>query len=170
MVILKRRKYKVGYEVRDELHKTNFEAFPITTDDSDVNELVGYINEHRGEHVIVKVAYTLDGHYIGNPRMANFLIRKKGIEPEKAKLSHNVCSIGFCGRERKWYGWSHRAIFGFGAGSIAKQGDCCTTSGWTEEYLREHPEERLKVIPVGFEAKTLADARRMAVAFAESVS
>ena len=170
MVVLNRRKYKVGYEVRDELHQTNFEAFPITMGDSISSELVDFINVHRGEHVIVKATYTPDGHYIGSSRHAHYLIVKRGIKPELINSQHNVCSIGFCEKEQKWYGWSHRAIFGFEVGSVAKEGDCCTTSGWTEEYLQQHPEERLKVIPLGFEAKTLSDARIMAVAFAESVS
>ena len=52
----------------------------------------------------------------------------------------NVACIGFSHSEKKWYGWSHRAIYGFGIGYIAKEGDSCTTSGWTDEYLEEHPE------------------------------
>jgi len=170
MVILNRKKYKAGYEVRDELSQTDFEAVPITVGDPEVNELVRYMNEHRGEHVIVKAAYTPLGDYIGDPKAARYLICKRGIKPQKIDPSCNICSIGFCEREQKWYGWSHRAIFGFGIGSMAKEGDCCTTSGWTEEYLNEHPEERLRVIPVGFKAETLQDAKRMAIAFAESVS
>lgn len=80
-----------------------------------------------------------------------------------------VASIGFSEKEQKWYGWSHRAIYGFGIGYIAKDGDSCTTSGWTDDYLKEHPERDLSV-PVGFEVKTLEDAKKVAIAFAESVS
>ena len=169
-LVLATRKYRAGYVVRDELCQTNFEAVALGPPDKSTQELIDYFNAHRGDHVVMKSAYTPDGHYIGNPRMARSLIVKRGIRPELAVASNNVCSIGFCEKEQKWYGWSHRAMFGFGIGSIAKEGDCCTTSGWTEEYLEMHPEERDKVIPVGFEAKTLDDARRMAVAFAESVS
>ncbi|KKK62132.1 hypothetical protein LCGC14_3007390 [marine sediment metagenome] len=117
----------------------------------------------------MRSAFTLEGGYLGNPKDARFLCAKRGIRPEKAHPSHNVCSIGFCQKEQKWYGWSHRAIFGFGIGDVVKEGDCCAESGWTEEYLVEHPEEDRR-LPVGFEAKTLDDAKRMAVAFAESVS
>ena len=66
---------------------------------------------------------------------------------------HGVCSVGFCKEDGKWYGWSHRAIYGFKIGDKVKKGDCA------EEYL-----------PIGFEAKDLADCRKMAVAFARSVS
>lgn len=145
--ILSVRNYKAGYFVRTERRLVGDDEQPIT----------------------MKVAYTLGGDYIGNSKWAHRLIVKRGIVPEKAKSSHSVCSIGFCEREQKWYGWSHRAIYGFVIGDIVKEGDCCASSGWTDEYLAEHPEEDLS-LPVGFQAKTLADCKTMAVAFAESVS
>ncbi len=78
-------------------------------------------------------------------------------------------SIGFSEKEQKWYGWSHRAIHGFGIGDEVEKGDVMTSSGWTPEYLKEHPEED-KSLPVGFKAKTLDDAKKMAESFAEAVS
>ena len=80
-----------------------------------------------------------------------------------------VACIGFSEKEQKWYGWSHRAIFGFGIGYVAKDGDCCTDSGWTDEYLAEHPEDDLSV-EIGFEVKNMEDARKCAIEFAEAVS
>ena len=50
-----------------------------------------------------------------------------------------------------------------------KEGESCTHSGWTEEYILEHPEKNMSV-PVGFECKTLEDCKKCAMAFAESVS
>ncbi|PCJ24104.1 MAG: hypothetical protein COA96_10185 [SAR86 cluster bacterium] len=114
-------------------------------------------------------AETTEGLYIGDSKWAYRLCNKRGITPELRTPNSNVCSIGFCEKEQKWFGWSHRAIFGFGIGDIAKEGDCCTTSGFIEEYALAHPELD-KTVPVGFEAKTLEDAKRMAIAFAESVS
>jgi hypothetical protein len=35
-----------------------------------------------------------------------------------------VVSIGFNPVESKWYGWSHRAMYGFTIGSTCKKGDC----------------------------------------------
>jgi len=113
-------------------------------------------------------AETPSGDYIGDSKTAHFLCKKRGIQPEKASPKHGVCSIGFCDAEQKWFGWSHRAIYGFGIGDVVKDGDCCAESGWTEDYLADHPEEDRR-LPVGFTAKTLDDAKRMAVAFAESV-
>lgn len=69
-------------------------------------------------------AYTLTGDYIGGVENAQYLCVKREIKPELASQNHSVCSIGFCQKEQKWYGWSHRAIFGFGVGSKVKQGDC----------------------------------------------
>ena len=60
-------------------------------------------------------------------------------------------SIGFSEKEQKWYGWSHRAIYGFGIGSKIKKGDCgYKGKAWT--------------------AKTLDDAKQMAKDFADAVS
>ena len=166
-VVLSTRKYKAGYEVREELSQTNFEAVPIAGPvDADMQELIECITSKS--HVIAKSAYMSNGDYIGDPKTAHHLIVKLGIKPEKANPEDSVCSIGFCKREQKWYGWSHRAIFGFGLGSEVKEGDCCASSGYTEEYLAEHPEDDLS-LPVGFVAKDLIDAKRMAIAFANSV-
>jgi len=37
------------------------------------------------------------------------------------ELTHGV---GFSPKDNKWYGWSHRAIYGFTIGSTCKKGDC----------------------------------------------
>jgi len=48
---------------------------------------------------------------------------------------------------------TYRAIYGFGIGDKVKEGDCCASE-----------------LPIGFEAKTMKDAKKMAEAFSESVS
>lgn len=150
--ILSVRKYKAGYEIRTE---------KLTGDDN--------IGVPDGEEFVMKSAYTPDGAYIGDSRIAYFLCKKRGIKPEYRTEHSSVCSIGFNEDEQKWYGWSHRAIFGYGIGDILEEGSSATTSGWTDEYLEQHPEEDTS-LPVGFTAKTLDDAKKMAEAFAESVS
>ena len=69
-------------------------------------------------------AYTLDGLYIGDENMALFLCVKKGIKPELTEENNDVCCIGYSEHDNKWYGWSHRAIYGYGIGSKVKKGDC----------------------------------------------
>lgn len=51
----------------------------------------------------------ITGQWIGDPKMARFLYIKMGIRDIEG-------SIGFNEQEQKWYGWSHRAICGFGIG------------------------------------------------------
>ena len=145
--VLKTWKYKAGYHVRYE-------------------EVDG--SEYGGDDFVMRSAYTPDGDYIGDPKTARRLVVKRGIKPEKINPDHNVCSIGFCELDNKWFGWSHRAIYGFTIGDTVKEGDCTNSSGWSDEYIAEHPEEDLS-LPVGFEAESLDDAKRMAIAFAESV-
>jgi len=141
------RKYKSGYEIREELWSMGSGDEPTP----------------------MRQAYTPSGDYIGSSKWAYKLCNKYGVKPEKNKSDHTVCSIGFSERDQKWYGWSHRAIYGFKIGDTVKEGDCCASSGYTEEYLKEHPEED-DSLHVGFVAKNTDDCKKMAVAFAESVS
>lgn len=124
----------------------------------------GMEDESQFWHV---VAHNKNGNYVGNPDTAKRLL-ERGIEPELANKDDNVCSIGKSLKDGKWYGWSHRAINGFEVGDRVEEGDCTNSSGLCEEYLEEHPEEDLS-LPVGFVAKTDEDAKRMAIAFADSV-
>jgi hypothetical protein len=98
-------------------------------------------------------AYTYDGAYIGSPEWAHELVVVRGITPELNRPNHRVVSVGFAEAEQKWYGWSHRAIFGFGIGDSVSEGDVIAES-----------------LPVGYVARTLDDARQMAAALAEGVS
>lgn len=68
----------------------------------------------------VEVYLNKNGDYIGmrstgRPEGIVRAIKKRGIQAEKAHPSHSVCSIGK-GADGKWYGWSHRAMVGFGKG------------------------------------------------------
>lgn len=113
------------------------------------------------DSVELDAVYNAHGVYVGDKEAADELA-KRGILPEPRRATSAVCSIGFSQQEQKWYGWSHRAICGFAVGDIAKDGDCVCESGSCD------PASDVSV-PVGFEAKTLDDAKRMAIAFADSV-
>lgn len=110
------RRYKAGYEVREEL-----------IDDS----------EYGGNGFTKKTAYTPGGHYIGDSKWAYRLCKKWGIKPELAYPDKNVCVIGFCEREKKWYGWSHRALWGFGVGDSVKKEHCAYTPSDPDEMIHE---------------------------------
>lgn len=154
--LLKIRRYRAGYEIRYE-------------------EISGE-EAGGGPSFVMRSAFTPDGYYIGTPVWAHRLIVGMGIKPEITPPQDPeandgkglICTIGFCEREQRWYGWSHRAMFGFGIGYVVKEGDCTASSGWTDEYLAEHPEADLS-LPIGFETKTLGDAKRAAIAFADSI-
>lgn len=111
--------------------------------------------------------YNREGKYIGSFKNFKTIVIDREIFPETYD-DCNCCSIGKSEKDGKWYGWSHRAMYGFQIGDKVKRGDCCASSGWTEEYLKDHPDD--KPLPVGFEAKTEEDCKRMAIAFASSVS
>ena len=63
------------------------------------------------------------GGYIGDEKVAKLICEDRGIIPERVSQNAGVCSIGFSKNDSKWYGWSHRAMHGFGIGSSVKRGD-----------------------------------------------
>lgn len=132
--VLSVKRYKCGYEVRREIWRT--------PDCPDIEMLS---------------AYTPNGDYIGVPRSARYLIVKRGIAPQKLTPESITCSIGYSTKDGKWYGWSHRAIYGFKVGSVCKKESSHYRSkkdGGKGEWV----------------AKTTADAKQMAIDFAASVS
>lgn len=136
-----------GYEVRKELVKF----------------------EQDKETVTLYSAYNLAGKYIGTAKDAARLWNKWGIKPETIDPDDDTCSIGFSEKNQKWYGWSHRAIHGFGVGDQVEEGDLTAQSQWSPMLLEENPEAD-RSLPVGFVAKTLDDCKKMAIAFADAVS
>lgn len=87
--------------------------------------------------LIINEAYTPDGKYIGNRRDALMLCKRMGIRPELRDESHNICSIGFCESDGKWYGWSHRAICGFEVGSTCEPGDCHYVPSDRQDFMND---------------------------------
>ena len=81
---------------------------------------------------------------------------KHGIVPEKISPSSKVNQIGFSEKEQAWYGWSHRAIYGFKIGVKSGPGKV----GY----------ETLKQENGPLEAKTLDDCKKMAIAFAKEIA
>jgi len=50
-------------------------------------------------------------------------------------VAMNSANIGFSEDEQKWYGWSHRAFYGFGIGSEVNKGDCAYIPQNEDDYL-----------------------------------
>jgi hypothetical protein len=61
-----------------------------------------------------------------------------GIKPERITPEEYSCRIGWSEKEQKWYGWSHRAIYGFGVGSVCKKGDVGYTANNVDELADDH--------------------------------
>lgn len=50
--------------------------------------------------------------------MQEKIVKKYGIDPNTLDFSHpggQVKTVGYSPGKKKWYGWSHRAISGFGS-------------------------------------------------------
>ncbi|MBN2256690.1 MAG: hypothetical protein JW704_02550 [Anaerolineaceae bacterium] len=82
---------------------------------------------------------------------------KHGIVSQKRRSDSTVHSIGFSEKEQKWYGWSHRAIVGFGVGDKIFDPDF----GDDNTLFVKHGEKTIK---------SMKDAEVAARAFAEYVS
>lgn len=139
--LLKVRKYKAGYELRTE--EFSGQEYGLS----------------QGETMKMTSAFTPDGSYIGNSRMARLIVVKRGIKPELRTDHSNTCSIGFCEREQKWYGWSHRAICGFALGDKL-----------FEEFYPGADDHTPFIAHGSKIIETMEDAKQAAMNFAESVS
>jgi len=113
--------------------------------------------------------YSLDtGHWIGNPRSTRCLCKKHGLRQiQKAEPNHCVASIGFSEEEQKWYGWSHRAIFGFGINDEVFTDNSSEDCSLYQNFLAKMEDRLKRKIQV---IKTLKEAKESAKNFAKSVS
>ncbi len=99
--------------------------------------------------------------YLGTPKDAKELFDKYDFDPKslcspKAQNDDEddmSCTIAFEPKSQNWYGWSHRAIHGFGIGDKP-------ATDTDEGYDTDH----------GKPAKTLEEAKGYAIDFADSVS
>jgi len=100
---------------------------------------VAYIKECHIENIsdIPKAYYSkFDGSYIA------FVGSEKGIEhlAEREITEQLTHGVGFSPKDNKWYGWSHRAIYGFGIGSTCKKGEC----HYKGSTLKEQEEDAIR--------------------------
>lgn len=91
------------------------------------------------------------------------IVKRFGItQLEYPHPDSTIRHMGYSPTRKKWYGWSHRAVFGFGVGSKVSKGDVIASN--------EFADPRRGVYKPGFVARTLDDAKGMAAAFALAVS
>jgi hypothetical protein len=89
----------------------------------DVRHEVWVIYPGDEEHIVIS-AYSKQGYYVGAKKDADRLIKKYGIVHFQQRTEESAAvTIGYSHLKKKWYGWSHRAIFGFKPGSKCKKGN-----------------------------------------------
>jgi hypothetical protein len=92
---------------------------------------------------------------IGDNKDAEYKCVQRGIIPQTKKDDSRVCSVGYSPKDGKWYGWSHRAIFGFAPGDVIDDPD----------HICHH-----EGVPVGYKAEHYQDAFFLACKFADGVA
>ena len=84
----------------------------------------------------------IDGAYFTRKGMEKqgfkYLLKRGIIENLQSMNGGKVVCIGFNPVEQKWYGWSHRALYGFGIGSTCKKGNCHYTADNPEEMIEDY--------------------------------
>lgn len=111
-------------------------------------ESIGSLGKYRSPDNEVSGCWLskVDRSYLcSDPKYCDILpiLHKKGMSevqagkniPEDGSLI--TACIGFCEDEQKWYGWSHRAIYGFGVGSEVKRGDCAYVATDKDDFLQQ---------------------------------
>ena len=97
------------------------------------------LNDNGCMHYCSKI----DGSYLTHVGMEKDWpkrLLKKGITEQLQNKSNNpgcTVNIGFNPQEKKWYGWSHRALYGFGISSTCKKGDCHYIPTDKDDFLED---------------------------------
>ena len=97
-------------------------------------ELVAYIKPSNLLSDDGLIYYSkFDNSYITRVGMEDSIAHlvKRGITEQ---LQHGT---GFSPSEQKWYGWNHRAIYGFSIGSKVSRGDCAYFPTCKEDFVQE---------------------------------
>lgn len=96
------------------------------------------LSQKKGLEHIEGYYSKIDESYIcSDPKGVEFLLNRgitEDIQNSRNEKEH-TSNIGFNPTEQKWYGWSHRAIFGFGIGSEVKKGNFGFKPRNEEEFL-----------------------------------
>jgi len=79
-------------------------------------------------------AYSGD-NYVGDMAHAYKLINMGIYKPHSPSSSTYVCSYGYSFLDGKWYGWSHRAMYGFEIGSVVTKGHCAYLPKNKEDFM-----------------------------------
>lgn len=70
---------------------------------------------HKNEFLMVSMYSDVDNSYVGTPEDANQLVNH-GLTRVQNGTGGGTANIGFNPKKEQWFGWSHRAMVGFGVG------------------------------------------------------
>jgi hypothetical protein len=109
----KGKRVKAPFNVVKVIRTRHYQYYDVLTEKVNTGE--------NNPAIVMRSAYTKDGDYIGNSKWVYKLVHVYGIRKfAKASPTHKLCSIGWSPEDNKWYGWSQRAVHGFGIGSSYK--------------------------------------------------
>jgi hypothetical protein len=110
-------------------------------DVKDYLDKVAFIGESEIPNDDSKIYYSnFDGSYltrVGMEERVEILANLEITEELGSRDNGSVCTIGFSPKDNKWYGWSHRAIYGFTIGSTCKKGYVHYVPSNMDEYIEE---------------------------------
>ncbi len=127
---------------REDYHGCELRKERLTGEDAGLPE---------GESMEWEMVYAPDGGLVGPVKEAYVIIVEKGIMPQRRRPDLTGCSVGYAKRDQRWYGWSHRAAFGFAVGDL---------------YFNDFTDHARTVRRI----TTLGEARYSAYQFAKAVS
>lgn len=122
-----------------------------------------WTHDSSDEPTEMRSAYSFAGDYIGPASEAEKFSEFGIVYFERREPDSTVASIGFNPATEKWFGWSHRAIYGYGVGDVVE-------SGTVPVNDFENDGECYYDVKPGMRIETLDDAKRVAKAFARAVS
>jgi hypothetical protein len=96
-------------------------------EDSDIENDDGKVYLSRYDHSYLT--------RVGMEDSIQFLADRNIVQQVSSFDGGKVACIGFDPVKQKWYGWSHRAIFGFKVGSEVKKGDCAYSATDADDFL-----------------------------------
>lgn len=74
---------------------------------------------------------------VGMEQNVDFLAKRGITENLQSVDNSTVICVGFSPKDDKWYGWSHRAIYGFTVGSTCKKGNCHYHPANKEDFMED---------------------------------
>lgn len=125
--------------------------------------------QRPGRFMTMRRAMTVKGdYYVGDPKWAHEIFVNRCFCEVQPQEAGQTCCVGYCPRTKRWFGWSHRAICGFGI--CDKLFDPNWRPRGKVRYTNEEIDRVAFVARGGRIIRNLKQAKQAALAFANYVS